>query len=286
MSSIFQDQVVWVTGASSGIGEAMARDFVKRGARVILTARRVDRLEALARELNGESANPPKASPRAKVLPADLSDLDSLPDLANRAIALFGKVDVLFNNAGASQRGFVVDTPFQIEHHMIKLDLLSPIALTKALLPHLVTRKSGRIIVTSSLMGDLELPGNATYACVKHGLNGYFYSLAFELKSLGILVQVLQPGFVKTEVSMSAITSTGERHGKMDSTHENAMTADVFSRRVFPKIESGKTSIYVAGIEGLAVILRHWCPGLYRFVVSKVAKTYLKDRIAAAKAGK
>ena len=274
MNSIFENQVVWVTGASSGIGEAMARDFVKRGARVILTARRVDRLEQLEKELN-EGAT----SPRAKVLPADLLDLSSFQELTTRAIALFGHIDVLFNNAGASQRGFVVDTPFEIEHRIIQLDLLSPIALTKALLPHLVARKSGRILVTSSLMGDLELPGNATYACVKHGLNGYFYSLAFELKSQGILVQVLQPGFVKTEVSLSAITPTGERHGKMDSTHQKAMSAEEFSRRVFPMIENGKVSIFVSGYEGLAVVLRRWSPSLYRFVVSKFAKGYLKDRI-------
>jgi short-subunit dehydrogenase len=277
MSSTFQNQVVWVTGASSGIGEAMARDFVKRGARVILTARRVERLEKLEKELNAGSN-----IPRARVLPADLSDLNSLPDLASRAISVFGQIDVLFNNAGASQRGFVVDTPFEVENRIITLDLLSPIALTKAVLPHFVSRGSGRILVTSSLMGDLELPGNATYACVKHGLNGYFYSLAFELKSLGILVQVLQPGFVKTEVSISAINAKGERHGKMDSTHEKAMSAEEFSRRVFPKIEGGKTSIYISGKEGMAVILRHWCPSLYRFAVSKVAKTYLKDRIVHA----
>jgi short-subunit dehydrogenase len=259
----------------------MARDFVKRGARVILTARRADRLEKLEKELNGGGA-----TPRAKALPADLSNLEILPDLARRAIALFGQVDVLFNNAGASQRGFVVDTPFEIEHHMIKLDLLSPIALTKAMLPHLLSRKGGRILVTSSLMGDLELPGNATYACVKHGLNGYFYSLAFELKSSGVLVQVLQPGFVKTEVSMSAITSTGERHGKMDSTQEKAMTAEEFSSRVFPKIEAGRVSIFVSGREGLAVIVRRWSPGLYRFAVSKFARIYLKDRIAQSGSGK
>lgn len=277
MGSIFQDQVVWVTGASSGIGEAMARDFVKRGARVILTARRVDRLLRLETELNGGSP-----SPRAKALPADLSDLDAIPGLAARAVGIFGHIDVLFNNAGASQRGMAADTSFEIEHRMIKLDLLSPIALTKALLPHLLERRSGRILVTSSLMGDLELPGNATYACVKHGLNGYFYSLAFELKSLGIPVQVLQPGFVRTEVSINAITSTGERHGKMDSTHEKAMSAEEFSRRVFPEIEKGKTSIYIAGKERLAVTLRHWFPGIYRFVISKAAGIYLKDRMVHA----
>lgn len=280
MKSSFQDQVVWVTGASSGIGEAMARDFVRRGAKVILTARRRERLHELERELN--SGGP---GPVAKVLAADLSELDSLPALATQAISLFGCIDVLFNNAGASQRGFAIETPFQVEERLIRLDLLSPIALTKAVLPHMAERGSGRILVTSSLMGDLELPGNATYACVKHGLNGYFYSLAFELRSLGILVQVLQPGFVKTEVSVSAITPTGERHGKMDSTHASAMTSGEFSKRVFPKIEGGRVSIYVAGKEYFAVILRHFLPGLYRWAVSKFAKAYLKERMEHADAG-
>ncbi len=270
MNSPFQNQVVWVTGASSGIGEAMARDFVKRGAKVILTARREDRLNALAAELNQSSASP---------CARDLAKLEGLSEVAQRAIRIFGQIDVLFNNAGASQRGFVIDTPFEIEHKMINLDLLSPIALTKAILPHFAERKSGRILVTSSLMGDLELPGNATYACVKHGINGYFYSLAFELRALNIIVQVLKPGFVRTEVSLNAVTASGERHGKMDSTHENAMSAEDFSRRVFPKIERGETSIVVAGKEGLALPIRHWFPGVYRYFVFKFAKRYLKDRI-------
>lgn len=279
MNSIFKDQVVWITGASSGIGEAMARDFVKRGAQVILTARREDRLTELAAELNQNHS-----APRAKILPADLALIDAIPELAKKALALFGRIDVLFNNAGVSQRGFVADTSFEIEHAMIKIDLLSPIALTKAVLPHFISRKSGRILVTSSLMGDLELPGSATYSCVKHGINGYFYSLAFELESVGIFVQVLQPGFVKTEISESAITASGKLHGKMDATHSNAMTAAEFSKKVFSKIERGDTSIIVAGKEGLALYARRWIPSLYRMVVRmvvrRVAKTYLKDRMS------
>ena len=275
MNSIFKDQVVWITGASSGIGEAMAKDFVKRGAKVILTARREDRLKKLADELNAIAP----ATSRAKILTADLSNLDALQSLAQQAIEAFGRVDVLFNNAGYSQRGLVIDTPFALEHELVKVDLLSPMALTKAILPHFAERKSGRILVTSSLMGDLELPGNATYACVKHGVNGYFYSLAFELKSLGIIVQVLQPGFVKTEVSLSAVTPEGKRHGKMDSTHENAMSSEAFSKRVFPKIERGDTSIIVAGMEGYALPVRRWFPSLYRFIVGKYAKKLLKDRL-------
>jgi dehydrogenase/reductase SDR family protein 7B len=276
-NSKFQNQVVWITGASSGIGEAMAKDFVKKGAKVILTARREDRLNTLANSLNSG-----RKEVCAKTLAADLSNLNSLPELAAQAILAFGHVDVLFNNAGVSQRGFVADTSFEIEHQMIKIDLLSPIALTKALLPHFIRRKSGRILVTSSLMGDLELPGNATYACVKHGINGYFYSLAYELEALGILVQVLQPGFVKTEVSLSSITSSGVAHGKMDSTHANAMSAEEFSAKVFPKIEAGRNSIFIAGKEGLAIYVRNWFPSIYRMAVRKFAKTYLKDRIPAS----
>ena len=277
MNSIFKGQVVWITGASSGIGEAMARDFVKRGARVILTARRVDRLEKLAQELNQKSGTKEIA---AKILVADLSKLDALPALANDAIASFGHVDVLFNNAGMSQRSLVVDTPFLIEQHMITVDLLSPIALTKAMLPHFVSRKKGRILVTSSLMGELELPNSATYACVKHGLNGYFYSMAFEVEKLGIQVQVLEPGFVRTEVSESAVTASGNLYGKMDSTQANGMSAEAFSRRVFPKIERGDTCIRVAGKEGFAIPAKRWFPSLYRAFVSRHGKKILKDRLS------
>lgn len=267
-NSVFNGKVVWITGASSGIGEAMARDFVKRGARVILTARRVDRLNALADSL-GTSA---------KVLPADLGDLSALPALAAKALNLFGQVDVLFNNAGFSQRSLAMDTSFELEKKVVDVDLLSPIALTKAILPHMKARGSGRVLVTSSLMGYLEIPGNATYACVKHGLNGYFYSLAYEVRPLGIEVQILEPGFVKTEVTLNAVTASGAQYGKMDSTHANAMSAEEFSRRAFKQLEKGKAEIIVAGWEHAALYVRWWFPCLYRWAVHKYARVLLKER--------
>ena len=273
--SVFENQVIWITGASSGIGEAMAKDFVARGAQVILTARRADRLQRLEKALN----QMPGPSPRAKVLVADLSKLETLPALAGQALTCFGKIDVLFNNAGASQRSQVADTPFELEHHLITLDLLSPIALTKAVLPHFILRKQGRILITSSLMGELELPGNATYACVKHGLNGYFYSMAFEVAKLGIQVQVIEPGFVRTEVSQSAFTASGELWGKMDSAQANGMSAENFSKRAFPGIERGQVMVRVAGIEGVAMWLKRLSPGLYRHTVRTLGMRILKDRL-------
>lgn len=267
--SQFQNKIVWVTGASSGIGEAMAKEFVRRGAKVILTARREDRLKKLAQELG----------PSAAILMADLSQLSEIPALAQKALAIFGSIDVLFNNAGVSQRSYSVDTPFELEKKMLDLDLLSPIALTKSLLTHFVQRKSGRIIVTSSLMGELELPGNCTYSCAKHGLNGYFYSLGYEMKSHGVDVQVIMPGFVRTEVSESSLTASGQRHGKMDSTHKKAMSSEEFARRLFPRLEKGQTGIIVAGFEGWAIPLRRWWPSLYRKIISLTGKSLLKDRL-------
>lgn len=274
MASRFNNQIVWVTGASSGIGEAMARDFVKRGARVILTARREDRLAQLATELNAGDSSQSKA----RVLAADLANLSGLTQLASSAIQIFGGVDVLVNNAGVSQRGLVIDTPFEVETRLIQIGLLSPIALTKALLPHLTTRKNASIIVTSSLMGELELPGNATYAAVKHGLNGYFYSLAYEMRPLGVRVQVIEPGFVKTEVSLAAITSDGSPNGKMEDTHKNAMTSEEFSRRTFPKLERGQVAFMIADWEKWVVYIRRWFPGLYRFVINQKTPSLLKER--------
>jgi short-subunit dehydrogenase len=270
--SPFSGKIVWITGASSGIGEAMAYDFAKCGSSVILTARRADRLESIAAKINAEFQG------AAKTLPADLSKINELEDLAKQATALFGRIDVLVNNAGFSQRSQVLETPLELERKVIEVDLVSPIALTKAVLPQMVSRKSGRIIVTSSLMGYLELPGNATYACVKHGLNGYFYSLGFELAQHGIQVQVMEPGFVKTEVTLSAMTATGEPYGKMDTTHANAMSAEAFSKRAIQQLEAGKTEIIIAGMEGIALRLRWWFPALYRFLIHRFAMKVLKER--------
>ncbi len=270
----FKNKVVWVTGASSGIGEALAKDFARKGAKVILTARRKDRLEQVAQQIHHELGR----QDIAKVLPLDLLLYEQVQNAVEQAIALFGGVDVLVNNAGASQRSLVVDTPFCVEKKMIDLDLMSPIALTKAILPHFLSRKTGRVIVTSSVMGYLELPGNATYACVKHGLNGYFYSLGYELKKYGILVQVLEPGFVKTEITLNAITASGVPYGKMDNTHARAMSAEEFSRRAIKKLEQNSEEIIIAGKEIIALYVRCWFPSLYRKFVHRFAFRIFKDR--------
>lgn len=274
MNTTFKNQVVWITGASSGIGEAFAHKFTIEQSKIILTARRIDKLNEIKKTLTEKGVNPDHIT----LLPADLHDISSLPELGKKAISIYGKLDVLINNAGVSQRGYAADTPFDVEMKIFNLDLLSPIALTKAVLPHFIQNKSGRIIVTSSLLGVLQIPSSTSYCGAKHGVNGYFGSLAYELLPLGIRVHVLQPGFVKTEISLQALNSNGEIHGKMDSDHRKAMSAETFANKAFKQIQKNNVFITVAGKEGLAVYVKRFCPGLYQFLVLRMAHKLFKER--------
>ncbi len=274
MNTNFKNQVVWITGASSGIGEALAHKFASLQSKIILTARRTEKLAEIKKNLIQKGIN----ADHITVLPADLSNISTFPDLTKKAISIYGTLDVLINNAGISQRGYAADTAFEVEMKIFNLDLLSPIALTKAVLPHFLQKKEGRIIVTSSLLGVLEIPASTSYCGAKHGVNGYFGALAYELLPLGIQVHVLQPGFVKTEISLQALNSNGENHGKMDSDHSKAMTAETFANRAFPQILKNKVYITVAGKEGLAVYVKRFCPGLYQFLVLRMAHKLFKER--------
>ena len=266
--------MVWITGASSGIGEALAHKFASQQSKIILTARRTENLAEIKKNLTQKGINPDHIT----LLPADLSNIHTFSDLAKKAISIYGTLDVLINNAGISQRGYAVDTAFEVEMKIFNLDLLSPIALTKAVLPHFIENKKGRIIVTSSLLGVLEIPSSTSYCGAKHGINGYFGALAYELLPLGIHVHILQPCCVKREISLQALNSKGENHGKMDSDHRKAMSAETFANRAYDQILKNKVYITVAGKEGLAVYLKRFCPGFYQFLVHRMAHKLFKER--------
>lgn len=274
MNTTFKNQVVWITGASSGIGEALAHKFSAEQSKIILTARRIEKLTEIKKTLTEKGVK----SDHITLLPADLTDIAALPELGKKAISIYGKLDVLINNAGVSQRGYSEDTPFEVEMKIFNLDLISPIALTKSVLPHFIENKSGRIIVTSSLLGVLAIPSSSSYCGAKHGVNGYFGALAYELLPKGIHVQILQPGFVKTEISLQALNSKGEFHGKTDSDHRKAMSAETFVNRAFKQIIKNKMYITVAGKEGLAHYVLRFCPALYQFMVKRLAHKLFKER--------
>jgi dehydrogenase/reductase SDR family member 7 len=208
-SGAFEKKVCWITGASSGIGEALAYELSRQGATLCLSARRGDVLSRVAADCRKLGCL------QVEVVPVDLSDYPSHKAVVDRVIAKFGRIDYLVNNAGRSQRGTVEDTDPAVERAVIELNVFGTLSLTKAALPHLLSQTGGGVIVnTSSMAGKIASPVSAAYSASKHALHGYFDSLRFELACRGVRVVNVCPGPVQSEISVNAFTETvGKAHG-------------------------------------------------------------------------
>jgi len=247
---VFANQCWWITGASSGIGEALARALAQRGASVILSGRNVAALEAVARDC-AESL----------VLPFEATEFERIPDIAGKAWSWKGRVDALVNNAGVSQRSLAVETGFSVYQRMIAVDLLAPIALTQALLPRMVKAGGGRIVAISSVAGIVGAPMRSAYCAAKHGLIGYHDSVRAENEHLGIHVHVVAPGSVRTDVSRNALTADGSRRGVSDAAIDNGMPPADAAAAMLAAIEAGKREIVLAtGAEYDIVAMRRKDP--------------------------
>ncbi|MEM1220330.1 MAG: SDR family oxidoreductase [Bacteroidota bacterium] len=250
-----QDQVVWITGASSGIGEALAIAFAKKGARVILSSRRREALEAVKKNSsNGD---------RMEVIPLDMTQAKDVQERAQEVIQQFGRVDILVNNAGISQRSLVKDTPLEIDRRVMEVDFFGTVALTKAVLPIMLAQKSGRILVVSSLTGKFGTPLRSAYAAAKHALHGFFDSLRAEVHDDGLQVMLICPGFIKTDVSKNAITADGTKHDKMDDKQASGMDPSDLAERIIRAMQAGKEEAYFGGYETFGVYLKRFFPRLF-----------------------
>ena len=232
---MFQRQCWWITGASSGIGEALARALSARGASVILSGRNVPALEAVARDCSD-----------ALVLPFEATDFDQIPGIADRAWSWKSRVDGLVNNAGVSQRSLAIETAFAVYEKMIAVDLLAPIALTQALLPKMVKAGGGRIVAIASVAGLAGIPLRSAYCAAKHGLVGYHDAVRAENEHLGIKVHVIAPGSVRTNVSRNALTADGSRRGVSDKAIDNGLPPAEAAESILAAVESGKRELVLA----------------------------------------
>lgn len=251
----FDGQVAWVTGASSGIGAALARELAARGATLVLSSRREEALEAVRRTCVRADEH--------FVLPLDLADPASLEYAAERVLERFAGVDLMVHNGGVSQRALARDTELAVDRRLIEVDYLGAVALTKALLPSMRQRGGGRFVVVSSLVGKVGTPLRSGYAAAKHALHGFFASLAAEEHDAGIRVTMVCPGFVRTEVSLHALTGDGGEQGTMDDAQANGMAPEVCARRIADAVAAGKREVLVAGKERFAVHLHRFFPGLF-----------------------
>ncbi|MAO66469.1 MAG: short chain dehydrogenase [Balneola sp.] len=252
----YQGKTIWITGASSGIGEAFARAFYKEGANIILSSRREDALQEVKDSLGEDTSN-------VKVLTLDLMDTESFPQKTKEAIQAFGQIDVLMNNGGVSQRSTVMDSEMETYRRLMEINYFGAVGLTKQVLPHMVERKSGHIIVTSSVAGKIGTKFRSGYAASKHAVQGFFNSLRQEMYEHDVAITLLCPGFIKTNISKNALTGDGSKFNKMGDAHSNAMTAEEMVEKVLPKIKSQKEEIYVTGLkEGLALWVQRFSPTL------------------------
>ena len=244
----WQGKTVWITGASSGIGAALAEAFAAEGAALILSGRRREALAALAARLGGECL----------VLPFEATDWAALPGAVETARGWRGGVDVLVNNAGISQRSLALDTVPEVYDRLIDTDLRAPIRLTQALLPHMVARRSGTIVMISSVAGRLGPVLRTGYAAAKHGLIGYADSLRAEVeKAYGLRVMNVLPGSVRTGVAGNALQADGSARGESDANIEAGMDPAECARRILQGLAEGKREIVVAeGQEAFAAALR------------------------------
>lgn len=259
----FENKVVWITGASSGIGEALAYAFSREGAKLILSGRREAELERVKRGCAGAPEN-------NFVLPLDLVRFETFAEKTKQAEARFGRIDILVNNGGISHRSLVADTLFDVDLAVMNTNYFGSIALTKAVLPAMLKRSAGHIVVISSLMGYLDTPMRSAYAASKHALHGYFDSLRAEIWRQNVKVTLICPGFVKTEISLNALTADGSKHARMDKSQAKGISADVCAAKTINAIARGREEVMIGGIEIAAVYVKRIFPRLYSTIIRKV----------------
>src|SRR5476651_780387 len=256
-------QVVWITGASSGIGEALAIAMSAQGAKLILSSRRITELE----RVKNNCANPEKVH----ILPLDLTDSTNLEAKVPAAMALFGHIDIMVHNGGMSQRALVADTSIAVHREVMELNYFSYIVLTKALLPHFIERGSGYFVVTSSVMGKIGTPMRAAYAAAKHALHGYFDCLRAEVDKQGIKVTILTPGYIHTPISV--ISGDGSFLSTKSEQINGGLAADKAAVQIVKAIQNEKYEPYIGKFmceERLALFVTRFMPRLFTRLIPKL----------------
>jgi len=253
-------KTVWITGASSGIGKALAEVYAKNNWQVILSARREKELEMVKANLpNGEHF----------VLPLDLAKAEELEAKTANAWDLNQGIDLLIHSGGISQRAKAKETPLSVDRKIMEIDYFGTIAITKWIIPKMVERGGGQLGVITSLVGKFGTPYRSAYAAAKHALHGFFDSLRAEEHDNNIRVSLILPGFIKTNVSVNALTESGSKLNEMDDAQANGMTAERCAEIIFKNLEKGKNEFLIGGKETFGVYLKRFVPGIFSKIIRK-----------------
>ncbi|MDB4533486.1 SDR family oxidoreductase [Vicingaceae bacterium] len=258
------NKVVWITGASSGIGEAIAYELAKENCKIVISARR-------AEELNRVKLNTNLPEENVFVLPIDLEKHKNASEWTAQVIQKYGRIDVLINNGGISQEGFALDTSSEVEQKIMNINYFGNVALSKAVAPIMQKQKSGKIAVITSIIGKFGLPRLSTYAASKHALYGFYDSFRLEVKKDGISVLLVSPGFINTNVTLNAITGDGSTFKKNSPAQENGMKTDVLAKRFVKALKSNKNHKYIGSKELLSIPFKTFLPNLFYSIMLKMS---------------
>lgn len=266
MALTFSGKIIWITGASSGIGEALALEFASKKSRLILSARRLEELERVANQCRSLGSE-------ATVFVMDLANTAEIESVADRVLAQFGYIDILVNNGGISQRSLVHETPVEVDRRIMEIDYFSGVVLTKKVLPSMVARKSGHIVAISSITGLFGFKLRSAYAAAKHAIHGFYESLWAELSAQGINATIVCPGRVHTQISLHALTKDGKEHGIMDHGQDGGVPADYCARQIIRAVERKKVTVYIGRKELLMVYFKRYLPWLFYKLLTRVEPT-------------
>lgn len=256
----FNNKVIWITGASSGIGKGLVEHFSKMNCKLIISARNNDKLEAIKQAS--------KTPENIAVIPFDLAKIDNMKTVVKTAINYFGNIDILINNGGISQRSLIVDTDISVDKKLMDVDYLGTVALSKALLPRFIKNKNGHFVVVTSLMGKFSSPYRSGYCGAKHALHGFFDALRMEHQKDNIKVTIVCPGFVNTNIAKNALIGDGSLQNKQDQATENGLTITQFCKRMVKAIQKEKFEVYIGKKEILGVYLKRFFPKLlHKFIL-------------------
>lgn len=263
MYSYFQGKTVWVTGASSGIGEALCRLLDKAGARLVLSSRREAELKRVKNTLSSSDHI---------IFPLDLSQQADFPVKVQQLLAMTGHIDILMNNGGISQRSLAMETSVEVDKRLFEVNFFGAVALTKALLPSMLDRGGGHIVVVSSVTGLFGTPFRSGYAASKHALQGFFDSLRAELHDQHIPVTLICPGFIRTQITMNALTGDGSPLAEMDRGTSDGMNADVFARKMLRAVARRKRQVCIGGSKELfGVYMKRFFPGIFAWLLTRLS---------------
>lgn len=260
--SSFSGKVVWITGASSGIGKELAYQLSAKGAKLVLSARNEEQLKKVAANCS-----------EAIILPLDLSDSTHFTDRAKQVVEQFGSIDFLVNNGGVSQRANAADTPLEIDRKIMEVNYFGAVALTKAVLPQMKKQGSGHILVISSIAGKFGFYLRSAYSAAKHALHGFYESLRLEEETNGIKVTIACPGKIQTDISVNAVKADGSLHGEMDKSQAEGMPVSECVRQLIAAVENDVEEVLIGGREIKAVKLKRLFPKLFRKVIRKQSPT-------------